>query len=33
MFGGATVAGLAYFQYQATRMFSLDQGIYKVVPC
>lgn len=21
MFGGATIAGLAYFQYQATRMF------------
>jgi hypothetical protein len=24
MFGGATIAGLAYFQYQATRMFSMS---------
>jgi hypothetical protein len=23
MFGGATIAGLAYVQYQATRMFSI----------
>jgi hypothetical protein len=25
MFGGATIAGLAYFQYQATRTFLDDQ--------
>lgn len=29
MFGGATIAGLAYFQYQATRMSLADEARYK----
>lgn len=29
MFGGATIAGLAYFQYQATRMSLVDEARYK----
>jgi hypothetical protein len=29
MFGGATIAGLAYFQYQATRMSLVHEARYK----
>lgn len=29
MFGGATIAGLAYFQYQATRTFYMRQADHK----
>lgn len=29
MFGGATIAGLAYFQYQATRMSLVNESRYR----
>ncbi len=30
LFGGATIAGLAYLQYQATRMYTMEPQVWQI---